>query len=486
VIFLFDILLVNPYLFPIDLRGKEEWGSNHAVNFGLLSLASYLVPKGMVVEIFDTQEGKESIKKLINIVKKEKPLIVGIGCVSSLSFIPTVDIAKAIKQASPETFIIVGGQHTCFFPEELLNKELSIDAVAVNESEETLVQLVDSLKNKKNLSSVGGVCFRKEDKIVRTKMNPRIDLNDLPDTDYSLYPDYKNFFPLIEESRGCGFKCAFCTNQNFYAEIRFKSGEKVFAELKRTMELYGSNDLPVVLQCSNYGYNLKESEKLFSLIKKSGLHPQIMISSRVDGPWRQFIKWTKPYLDQMRFGLESGSPETLVRMKKTSDPKHYLKMASNAFKTFHDKEITTITNVLYGFCGDTQKNLSETNDFLSKNKENISCVRAHPLMDFPGSPYSVEFDIYKEKYGSSREVTKFSDLLKTYPINPTLGITFDDMLKQSHKLMQELNSFDGYYEYYKWTSPAKSKNNKIGFYNKNSLLSDIKKSTVPENQDFHF
>jgi hypothetical protein len=132
------------------------------------------------------------------------------------------------------------------------------------------------------------------------------------------------------------------------------------------------------------------------------------------------------------------------------------------------------------------KRISLKQTTLSKNKENISCVRAHPLMDFPGSPYSVEFDIYKEKYGSSREVTKFSDLLKTYPINPTLGITFDDMLKQSHKLMQELNSFDGYYEYYKWTSPAKSKNNKIGFYNKNSLLSDIKKSTVPENQDFHF
>jgi len=481
-----DVFLVNPYIFPVDLRGKKEWGANYAINFGILSIANYLKYEGISVEIFDAQLGAESIKELCKIISKEKPLILGIGCISSLSFLPSIEIAKAVKKISSDIFVIIGGQHTSFFPEELLQQQSCIDAVAVNESEKTMKQLVIALKENIGLKSVGGIFFRKQGKIISTPNNLPLDLNGLPDTDYSIYPNFKDFFPLIEESRGCGFKCVFCTNENFYDSIRFKSGEKVFSEIEKASQLYGSNDLPIVLQCSNYGYNLKESEKLFELIKKSGLAPRLIFSTRVDGPWKQFIKWTTKYLDQIRFGLESGSPSTLVRMGKTNNPQHYLKMASEAFEAFNKEGITTVTNVLYGFCGDTKETLLETERFLFENKKHLSCVRAHPLMDFPGSPYSNNFAFYKKKYGSTRVETKLSRLLKTYPVNPTKTLTFNEALKQSHELMRDLNSFDEYYEYYKWTSPGKRNGNAIGFCDKNKLLNDIQNTTAIKNQDFHF
>lgn len=481
-----DVLLVNPYIFPVDLRGKEEWGANYAINFGILSIANFLKDKGISVEIFDAQLGAASIKKLCKIVSKEQPLILGIGCISSLSFLPSIEIAKTIKKINKNIFVIIGGQHTSFFPEELLQQYDCIDAVAVNESEQTLEQLVHALKKNMLLSSVGGIFFRQQGKIFSTLNNLPLDLNELPDIDYSNYPNYKNFFPLIEESRGCGFKCVFCTNENFYSSIRFKSGQKVFSEIEKTSQLYGSNDLPLVLQCSNYGYNLKESKKLFGLIKKAGLMPRVIFSTRVDGPWKQFIKWTTKYLDQIRFGLESGSPTTLIRMGKTNNPQHYLKRASEAFESFNKEEITTVTNVLYGFCGDSKKTLLETEKFLHKNKKNLSCIRAHPLMDFPGSPYSNNFSFYKKKYGSSRVIAKLSKVLRTYPVNPTKTLTFNDALKQSHKLMQDLNSFDEYYEYYKWTSPGKHRDGAIDFCDKNKLLKDIQNTTAIKNQDFHF
>lgn len=480
-----EVLFVNPYLFPTDLRGEGEWGSNYAINFGILSIATYLKNQNIDVKIYDAQEGIQSINKIVSIVEKEQPLIVGMGCISSLSFLPSIEIAKAVKQANPTSFIIIGGQHTCFFSKEILNKYICIDAVALNESEETMVQLLNALKNKKKLSTVGGIAFRANNKIVHTNLNNPINLNDLPDIDYSIYPNFKNFFPLIEESRGCGFRCVFCTNENFYGSIRFKSGEKVFSEIEKTSKLYGNNNLPLIIQCSNYGYNLKESEKLFGLIKKSGLNPRIMLSSRVDGPWKKFLGWTKNYLDQMRFGLESGSPNTLLRMNKTSNPSEYLRFAKEAFRSFSDEGITTVANVLYGFCGDTKGDLEETKSFLRENKKNINCVRVHPLMDFPGSPYSQKFDFYEKEYGASRVIAKYSEILQTYPVNPSKNLTYENMLAESHKLMQELNTFDSYYEYYKWSSPAKHKNKQFDFYSKKTLYEDITKTTLPSSRDFH-
>ena len=442
---------VNPHIFPYDFRGDGEWNSNRAMNYGILSIANYLDRRNVETDILDLQGEKEPMKVLETYVSENDPDFIGISCISALSYLPSLEIARKIKSMDSKIMVGVGGQHTRFIIENVFNDSPDIDIIATGEGEETSFQLYQSLKSGRPIQEVEGIAFTDGDSITINGSPKEIDLDSNSPVNFELYPNIEELFPLIEDSRGCPYGCVFCSNENVYKRrVRYKAPEIILSELNAIADLYGSKNLPLIFYNSYFGTNREITKKVLEEIRKSELDIRFMTSMRVDSKWTEYIDLFKGACDQMHLGLESASPEILIRMAKTKDPKHYIESATEAMRALSDKGVHVALNILTGYCGENEKSLEDTEAFLEKNRKKISSLRSHPLMLFPGSPLVERMDDFKQRFGSDVSKNKYSDKIHAYPVNATSEFSFEDAIEFGKSLMQKFNSQGSYYDYYKW------------------------------------
>ena len=70
-------------------------------------------------------------------------------------------MAARIKEIAPNCTVIFGGPHCAHEPEFILH-DPNVDLMVVGESELTLPELMNALKNKTNVGMVKGICYKKD------------------------------------------------------------------------------------------------------------------------------------------------------------------------------------------------------------------------------------------------------------------------------------------------------------------------------------
>ncbi|MCZ7404700.1 MAG: cobalamin-dependent protein, partial [Candidatus Methanoperedens sp.] len=103
-------------------------------------------------------------------------------------------IFREVKHSKTSSIFIAGGPHPSARPEETLQY---FDYVVVGEGEETLPELIRVLQIGGDISSVRGIAFKKNDRIIFTGKRDDIDLDRYPAFD----PDIMH--STIEITRGC-------------------------------------------------------------------------------------------------------------------------------------------------------------------------------------------------------------------------------------------------------------------------------------------
>jgi anaerobic magnesium-protoporphyrin IX monomethyl ester cyclase len=160
--------------------------------------------------------------------------------------------ARIAKAANPQGLVIMGGPHPTTLPAAALS-EAAVDAVAVGEGEETLVELVQ----RGGALDVPGLMVRDGAGGVKGGPRPMIaDLDRLPFPALELLPmdDYfRHWFQLdtaepglrgtsVLATRGCPFRCSYCQptlDQLFGRGVRKRSAANVVDELARRQEQFG-------------------------------------------------------------------------------------------------------------------------------------------------------------------------------------------------------------------------------------------------------
>ena len=162
------------------------------------------------------------------------------------------EIARAAKERG--STVVVGGPHVSFMAEEALTTGV-IDYVVRNEGEYSFLSLVEFLDKSKPFDEVRGVFYLADGLVQSTPDAPFIhDLDSLPFPARDLLPmdqyrERMNGRPMttMVTSRGCPFKCDFCSSSRFFGvSWRARSVENMIEEIDVIYNKYGYRALSFV------------------------------------------------------------------------------------------------------------------------------------------------------------------------------------------------------------------------------------------------
>ena len=160
-------------------------------------------------------------------------------------------IIAHVKQRYPHIYTVLGGTHAIVRP-GCIDEIAGLDALATNESERPFVDLLSALQAGQGPTDIPNFAFRHGGQVIhptRTYSCTEEEMTALPFEDRELFPRWREtpkgvpleslgIRPRFFFSRGCAFKCSFCTlptMRKMYPEkkfVRYPTAERAIAEIE--------------------------------------------------------------------------------------------------------------------------------------------------------------------------------------------------------------------------------------------------------------
>lgn len=325
------ILLINP---PI-----REWAKPNVLPLGLGYIASALRSSGNEVEIMDINAYRWSPEEVEEQIKKADFDIAGIGgIVTVYKYVKW--LTQIIKKYHAGKHILVGGSVGTSIPHVVLEKT-GADVVCIGEGEVTVVELVEAIKNNRDLSGIDGIWFKGQGgKIHRNKnRKPIKDMDTISLPAWDLFPmDIYLKNPVgapnrnkwidgtsegntvlsmnLSGTRGCPYKCIYCYHDFMGHGYRHRSPQNIITEMKALNEKYGVGYFHFIddefCMKKNFVYDFCRAVKselngriTWGCAGRVNLMTEDLIAAMVDAG-----------CVLIAYGIESGSQRMLDAMKK--------------------------------------------------------------------------------------------------------------------------------------------------------------------------
>ena len=234
-------------------------------------------------------------------------------------------VREQIRSIGPGRLVVVGGRHATEVPEDWLRDCPNIDVIVRGDGEETISEIAQG----RPLESIDGVSYRRNGEIVHTANRDPGPIRDDIRPDRSLRRaryeiDIEGVgtgitFDGIIGSRGCPFKCKFCSfSLNPWGKKRpysARSPESVVDELA------GMEADWVAFFDDIFTYDMDRAEAICDLIIKRGIKKHYMVNSRIEAAGRMDVlrKMEQAGFAVLLLGVESAHDKTLRSMNKGFD-----------------------------------------------------------------------------------------------------------------------------------------------------------------------
>jgi radical SAM superfamily enzyme YgiQ (UPF0313 family) len=374
------ICLISP---PYNSAVKSVVGVS-SPPLGLAYIASVL-KQNHEVKIIDSNILNYAIEDVERRLRSFNPDVVGITSVTP-SIYEAYKVAEIAKKVREDCKVILGGPHATFMPRQTMEECKYIDIIVRGEGEETIKELIKNIEKGTPLNEVKGITFREKNKIIDTEPRPFIkNIDDIPFPSRDLLPIHLYKFNGVKyttmlTSRGCPFKCSFCSSSRLFGGYwRGRSPENVLEEMKIIYEEYGIKNIEFI--DDTFTLNQERAEKICNEIIKQGWDISWGASSRVDTLSKKLVeKMKKAGCWIVYLGIESGSQEILNAIGKGIT----LEQVKKAVKILKDVGIQVLGSFIIGFIQDTKKTIKETIKF-AKNL-NLDYAQFSILTPYPGTP----------------------------------------------------------------------------------------------------
>jgi radical SAM superfamily enzyme YgiQ (UPF0313 family) len=366
---------------------------------GLIYLATYLdkkvVSERIQTRIFDANFQKNIIDEVINF----KPDLIGLSAMT-VQYSDVINFAREIKKhySAP---ILLGGVHISSLPESL---DMIFDIGIVGEGEETLRELVELYLKKKefrkdDIKKIKGIVFYDKNTLVKTDVRePLHNLDDIPMPDFG-YIDKLYFTPRedlsigkmcilghIITSRGCPYRCVFCSTSRFWKTLRFHSPEYVAKNIKYQIDNFGVNHIHVLDDL--FTVSKERLKNLIEAFKHEGILGKVSFSCQpranlIDEDMCKLMKEIN--IKSVNFGFESGSQKMLNYLKAGTVT---TEMNRNAILLCKKYGFSVFGSLIFGSPEETAEDMKETLDFMDwSKKQKVDFIWTLVATPFPATPW---------------------------------------------------------------------------------------------------
>jgi radical SAM superfamily enzyme YgiQ (UPF0313 family) len=330
---------------------------------GLAYIASVLRKSGYQVAFLDNQISCFKNNQFKNEIKNISPDVVLLSAMTP-AWPGLVKLSRFIKEISLRIIIGVGGPHLTAYPIEALSHE-SFDFGIYGEGENTILEVLNSLKEGRTLEGVRGCSFRQDGGVVVNSSREEInDLDSIPFPSIDLLP-YKRYMALSVEnpfftmitSRGCPYSCKFCF-QGYLGRYRSRSAENVVREMEMLVKEYGIRE--IITFDETFGIEEKRVLEICGFIQEKGLRFKWDIRTRIDLINEKMLRSLRSAgCRRIHLGIESGNQNILSSM----DKKINVAEITDKVKLAKEFGFELRGYFMLAYPGDTRKDIYKTIEF---------------------------------------------------------------------------------------------------------------------------
>ena len=298
--------------------------------------------------------------------------LIGISCYSSFDYLKVMAIAEQVKQLAPRAWLVTGGYHPSARPDDFTGQDSPFDFVIVGDGERPLSRLAQALvSGKRPLNRVLGP-------------ESVADIRELAPYDWSLLERYRPIARRVASqaeiylSRGCPYDCAFCMERaKRDVSWRALEAEQAVEEMHRLDAFLDLRSWTLFVADALFGMKKNwRREFLEALARRPVRARRVWLLIRVDLIEREDLELMARANVSPGFGLESGDPEHLKRIRKAGKLDDYLEKMLVVSEWARQLDVPFGANIIVGHPGETEQTLRTTARYMKRLFLESSC--GHP------------------------------------------------------------------------------------------------------------
>jgi anaerobic magnesium-protoporphyrin IX monomethyl ester cyclase len=309
--------------------------------------------------------------------------------------------------------VLVGGMSAMLKPSIILNKFPNV-ICSIGEGEKVVRQLLSNYP----LEEINGIAYSESNHII---INKSVPLNISENEDVKLiYQEFGGIFknssnqvsaPILT-SRGCSWKCSFCSTPNSMGKLRHRKMSRVTTDL---FELYHNYNIQMIHVYDDIFISSHERMNVFlDEMKTKNIYGKLdlKVMARADTISQLPISLLKDLkkcgIKRIAIGIESGSNRILKKIKPGVTRENIIE----ALKNLQTARIEAKGFFMYGIPDENYQNMEETYAFAKFLRDSNLLVNgvAHYAKAYPGTEWESEALIRNKEIALSNKYISVTDL----------------------------------------------------------------------------
>jgi len=373
---------------------------------GLATIAAYLEKNNIKVKVIDAFLEDSTISDFRKAIVRFNPDIIGLApydqCARFGNIAVNQKIISALKEYFPnKKFGLVWSHYPNVFIKALEDNK-DMDFVILGDGESGMLDITKAYAGEIELKDAKGIAYRKNSKVFVNELGFIENLDDVPFSArhllkierYSPRPHRYKRLPMdrIICSRGCPYRCLFCSRCVLGKKYRTRSPENIIAEIRFLKKKHGVKEIRFMDDVITL--NKKWIERLCRLMIKEKLNISWNCLTRVDLVDKQMLRlMRKAGCWNIFYGIESNNQKILDIIKKDIT----VKQIKDAVRWTKEAGIEVRASFMIGLPGETPKIARDLVKFAIELEPNYAQFHITKVLPETG------MNEILEKYGEIKE-----------------------------------------------------------------------------------